>query len=158
MTKDVDQIVIQERKKFVLCINTEKGYEVISGNVAEGVFNQVFIHKEAGEESVKGMTACGGKASGVVHIIRKVHDIINVKDGDILIASMTRPEMVVAMKRAAGIVTDEGGITSHAAVVSRELKKPCVIGTKNATKVFKDGDHVEVDADHGIVRKISKAQ
>ena len=58
------------------------------------------------------------------------------------------------MKKAAAIVTDEGGITSHAAIVSRELGIPCVIGTKFATKVFKDGDLIEVDADKGIVRKI----
>jgi len=58
------------------------------------------------------------------------------------------------MQRAAAFVTDEGGITCHAAIVAREMKKPCVIGTKIATKIFKDGDIVEVDADKGIVRKI----
>jgi pyruvate,water dikinase len=65
---------------------------------------------------------------------------------------MTRPEYISAMKKAAAIVTDEGGITCHAAIVSRELKKPCIIGTKIATKVLKDGDLVEVDADKGIVK------
>jgi pyruvate,water dikinase len=65
---------------------------------------------------------------------------------------MTRPEYVPLMKKAAGIITDEGGITCHAAIVSRELKIPCVIGTKIATKVLKDGDMVEVDADKGIVK------
>ena len=67
---------------------------------------------------------------------------------------MTRPEMAIAMKKAAAIVTDEGGITSHAAVISRELRIPCIIGTKIATKVFKDGDIVEVDAEKGVVKKI----
>ena len=67
---------------------------------------------------------------------------------------MTRPEMVVAMKKAGAIVTDEGGITSHAAVVSREFGIPCIIGTKKATKVFKDGDLVEVDANRGVVRRV----
>ena len=60
------------------------------------------------------------------------------------------------MKKSAAIVSDEGGITSHAAIVSRELKIPCVIGTKIATKVFKDGDLVEVDANKGIVRLVSR--
>jgi pyruvate,water dikinase len=67
---------------------------------------------------------------------------------------MTVPDLVSAMKRAAAIVTDEGGVTCHAAIISRELKKPCIIGTKVATKVFKDGDLVEVDANKGIVRII----
>ena len=67
---------------------------------------------------------------------------------------MTDPRYVPAMKKAAAIVTDEGGITCHAAIVSRELKKPCIIGTKIATKVLKDGDEVEVDAEKGVVKKI----
>ncbi len=69
---------------------------------------------------------------------------------------MTTPEMVPVMKRAAAFVTDEGGITCHAAIVSREMKKPCIIGTKIATKVLKDGDLVEVDANRGIVRILER--
>jgi pyruvate,water dikinase len=67
---------------------------------------------------------------------------------------MTRPDYVPAMKKAAAIVTNEGGITCHAAIVSRELGIPCIIGTKIATEVFKDGDVVEVNANHGWVRRI----
>ncbi len=67
---------------------------------------------------------------------------------------MTTPDFLPAMERAAAFVTEEGGITCHAAIVAREMKKPCVIGTKIATKVFKDGDRVEVDATKGVVRKI----
>jgi len=72
----------------------------------------------------------------------------------VLVIPMTRPEHVPYMKLASAIVTDDGGITCHAAIVSRELGKPCVIGTKIATQIFKDGDMVEVNANHGIVRKI----
>ncbi len=75
------------------------------------------------------------------------------QDGDVLVCKMTTPEYVPLMKRAAAIITDEGGILSHAAIIAREMKIPTVIGTKSATKVFKDGDEVEVDADVGIVRK-----
>ena len=67
---------------------------------------------------------------------------------------MTRPDYIAGMKKAAAIVTNEGGITCHAAIVSRELGIPCIIGTKIATQVFKDGDLVEVNANHGWVRKI----
>jgi pyruvate,water dikinase len=70
---------------------------------------------------------------------------------------MTRPEYVPLMRLALAIVTDEGGITCHAAIVSRELKKPCIIGTKIATQVLHDGDLVEVDADAGVVRVIEQA-
>jgi pyruvate,water dikinase len=69
---------------------------------------------------------------------------------------MTTPEYVPIMKMASAIVTDEGGISCHAAIVSRELKIPCVIGTKNATKVLKTGDEIEVDAEKGIVKILSK--
>lgn len=81
-------------------------------------------------------------------------DFSKIKVGDVLVTSMTTPNMVPIMQKAAAFVTDEGGITCHAAIVAREMKKPCVIGTKIATKIFKDGDVVEVDATAGIVKKI----
>ncbi len=81
-------------------------------------------------------------------------DVSKMEQGDILVAPMTSPDFIVAMRKAAAIVTDEGGMTSHAAIVSRELKIPCVCATRIATKVLKDGDLVEVDAKNGIVRKI----
>lgn len=77
-----------------------------------------------------------------------------VQKGDILVAVMTRPDYIVGIKKAAAIVTDEGGITCHAAIVAREIGIPCVIATKIATKVLKDGDLVEVNANHGVVKII----
>ena len=74
--------------------------------------------------------------------------------GDVLITSMTTPDFVPLMQKACAIVTDIGGLLCHAVIMSRELGKPCVIGTKIATQVFKDGDMVEVDADKGVVRRI----
>ena len=79
-----------------------------------------------------------------------------MKKGNILVAGQTRPFLMSAIKKAGGIITDEGGITSHAAIISRELDIPCIIGTKIATKVLKDGDSVEVDADKGIVKILKK--
>ncbi len=79
-----------------------------------------------------------------------------MKEGDILVAGQTRPFFMPAIRKAGAIVTDEGGITSHAAIVARELKKPCVIGTRIATEVLKDGDLVEVDADNGVVKILKK--
>ena len=102
----------------------------------------------------KGSIAFRGQARGRVRIIYEPDQMDGFADGDILISSSTNPALMPVIIRCAAIVTDEGGIGSHAAIIARELKKPCVIGTKFATHIFKDGDMVEVDADNGIVRKI----
>ncbi len=148
-----DKEQLARRKKSCLCIQTLKGYELIERRLAQEVFDAVFNQKAKAEE-VKGTCASSGKVQGIAKIVRTVHDLVNVYKGDVLIASMTRPEMVVAMEKAVAIVTDEGGITSHAAIVSRELGVPCIVGTKYATTIFKNGDLVEVDATKGIVRKV----
>jgi phosphohistidine swiveling domain-containing protein len=152
--KKIDKSIFQERKDAVLVIHTLEGYEIYSGALAKTLHQKIFVQKQEDVSQIKGMIACQGKVTGTVKVVQKIHDIINVSEGDVLVASMTRPEMVLAMKKAVAIVTDEGGITSHAAVVSRELNIPCIIGTKIATKVLHDGDLVEVDATKGIVRKL----
>lgn len=97
-----------------------------------------------------------GPVQGTVKIIRNpFRDMKKMRVGDILVAGMTSPEFIIAMRKAAAIVTDHGGMTSHAAIVSRELGIPCIVGTRVATHAFKDGDRVEVDAERGIVRKIA---
>ena len=103
-------------------------------------------------EQIKGSTAFPGMVTGRVVIVRNKSDLSRIKDGDIMISAMTSPDYVMALRKAAAFITDEGGITSHAAISARELKKPCIIGTKVATQILKDGDLVEVDADNGIVR------
>jgi len=80
--------------------------------------------------------------------------MVKMRQGDVLVSGSTNPDLLPAMKKAAAFVTDIGGITSHAAIVARELRIPCVVGAKIATKVLKDGDKVNVDANHGIVKKI----
>lgn len=111
------------------------------------------ILKEKAEEIkvLKGTVASRGKAEGFVKIVNNKDDINKIKEGDILVTLMTSPYMTISMEKAAAIVTDEGGILCHAAIVSREMGIPCVIGTKIATKVLKDGDLVRVDAEKGIV-------
>ncbi len=107
---------------------------------------------------LKGIPACAGNAEGIVKVASGVKDISKFNEGDILVAKITEPSMVIMMNKAAAIITDTGGITSHAAIVSRELGKPCIIGTKFATKVLKDGDLVEVDADIGVVKVIERVK
>lgn len=107
---------------------------------------------------IKGSIANKGAVRGIAHVVN-VKDLNQfIKDskafqrGEILITTMTSPVMVPIIEKAAGIITDEGGITSHAAVISREFKIPCIVGTHGASKVIKTGDLVELDADRGMVR------
>lgn len=122
--------------------------------LAKQQISSMFLKNHSSEAvtELKGQIGCKGLVTGTVRVILNATRADHFKQGDILVAGMTRPEYVPLMKLAAGIITDEGGITCHAAIVSRELKIPCIIGTKVASKVLKDGDMVEVDADKGIVR------
>jgi phosphohistidine swiveling domain-containing protein len=104
--------------------------------------------------SLKGSIGYPGKATGRAKLVFDPKKSQDFKLGDILVTGMTRPEFLPLMKKAGAFVTDAGGLLSHAAIVARELKKPCVLGTGSATRVFKDGDLLEVDANKGIVRKI----
>ncbi len=112
--------------------------------------------KLKGSTTLKGFSAFPGKVQGRVLVVSERTNILTTKvtAKDVLVMSMTTTNMNPLIKKAAAIVTDEGGILCHAAIIAREFKKPCVIGTKIATKVLKTGDRVEVDADKGIARKI----
>lgn len=105
---------------------------------------------------IKGLVASSGQARGLARVMESYHDIAKIKRGEILVSSKTTPKFVPAMEKAKAIITDEGGLLSHAAIVSRELKIPCIVGTKIATKVLHDGDLVEVDAEQGVVRILKK--
>ena len=107
---------------------------------------------ESVSTEIKGNSACAGKLKGTVKIVLSLKDFTKFKDGDVLVTSMTRPEFVPLMKKASAVITDEGGVTCHAAIISRELGLPCIIGTKNATRKLKDGDFVDVDANKGIIK------
>ncbi len=102
--------------------------------------------------SIEGTTANSGRVVGPVVVCKSIKDLINVRPGDVLVTSMTRPEYLSGIKKAAALITDEGGITCHAAIVSRELGLPCIIGTRIATKALQTGDLVEVNANHGVIK------
>lgn len=104
-----------------------------------------------GKIILKGIGASPGVESGKVKIISEIEEIGKILDGDILVTKMTTPDMVPAMKKAAAIITDDGGLTCHAAIISRELGTPCVVGTKGATKNLKNEECVTVDGEKGIV-------
>lgn len=105
---------------------------------------------------LNGISAYPGKVKGICRVVKDPHDVNIFNQGDILITGMTRPEFLSYFRKASAIVTDVGGMLCHAALTARELKKPCIVGTVNATSFFKDGELVEVDANKGIVKKATK--
>jgi phosphohistidine swiveling domain-containing protein len=114
------------------------------------------IHIKKSEEEVKGNVAFKGKARGIARIVFDPFNANNFNKGEVLITGMTRPDFLPLMEKASAIVTDIGGLLCHAAIVARELGKPCIIGTVKASKTFKDGDYVEVDADKGVIKRITE--
>lgn len=142
--------VLSARKKEFAIIMSLGEIGVVSG--AKLNYFKKLCKEKHGSKLISGRTAFPGRVTGVVRLIKTTDDLNNFKPGEILVAAMTTPSMVMIMKKAAAFITDEGGITCHAAILARELKKPCVIGTHKATSVLRDGDQVEVDADKGIVK------
>jgi len=108
------------------------------------------------QKVLTGLPASSGIYRGIARIILDPRNYKQFNQGDVLVASMTRPDYLPLMQKAGAFVTDEGGITCHAAIVAREMNKPCVTGTRIATKVLKDGDRVDVDANMGIVKILKK--
>ena len=107
------------------------------------------------KKKIKGLAINKGLVNGIVKLVINLEKLKNVKKGDILVTPMTRPRFNKNIKHAKGIVTDEGGLLCHASIIAREYNIPCVVGTKNATKIFKNGDLVEVDADKGVAKKLN---
>lgn len=145
--------VLEKRYDFCVIKASIKNNELILGDAAIKIAKSLKTVQKKVKEAV-GMAAFKGVVSGRVRLVFSNKDLLKVKKGDVMVTTMTRPEWLTAMKLAAAYVTDAGGILCHAAIVARELKKPCVIGTKVATEIFHDGDLVEVDADKGMVRII----
>ena len=157
---EVDAHIINEIIKFHLCLPNDDGtLAIFYGEEARAMnrkINRPIENQDYARLSeLRGTTACPGTASGTVRIINTISDIAKMRDGDILISSATTPSIITALRRAAAIVTDEGGLTCHAAIVSRELNIPSIVGTKIATKVFADGDRAEVDATLAIIKRLN---
>lgn len=106
---------------------------------------------------LEGVTAMKGKVVGRARVMLNLDNLDKIEKSEILVASMTTPDFLIAMKKASAFVTDEGGITCHAAILAREMGKPCLIATKVATRIVRSGDLVEVDASRGFIRIIARA-
>lgn len=146
---------LQLREEFMWLEQGMGTLKIYTGKKARNKAQKIYDNRGgANTKSLKGKTAFPGRCRGRVRLIKLIKDIRKMRKGEILITAMTDPRYLLAMKKAAAIVTNEGGITCHAAIVSRELKIPCIVGTKSGTHTFNDGDLVEVDAERGIVRKL----
>ncbi|MFH1187692.1 MAG: PEP-utilizing enzyme [bacterium] len=155
--KRLDKIEVEKRKRNICIIIDKRGYRLYSGEEAIKIKNKEFKEARKQVNEFKGTGVCKGKIVSKVKVCNgAVEALRKVKKGDILVCGMTLPDYVPAMKLAKAIITDEGGITCHAAIISRELGIPCIVGAKIATRVLKDGDEVEVDADKGIVKILKK--
>ncbi len=159
--KRPDESMVMNRQNAFVEHNDER--RIYEGEEALEIVKE-FREAVVSKELINGQTANKGKVIGKVKIIpvdygnlkRVSMEIEKMEQGDILVAETTAPELIVACKKAGAIVTDMGGLMSHAAIVSREFGIPCIVGTGNASKILKDGDRVEVDADRGQIRILSQ--
>lgn len=153
--KRITSDFIEKRKQGYYTIRRGSEVTICDDQTEIRQLSKIFVPlADTSVTEFSGTVACKGYAKGLVKVFLVPEHLEKMQAGDILVTPMTTPDFVPLMKKAGAIVTDTGGLLSHAALVSRELQKPCIIGTKVATKVFKDGDRVEVDAEKGIVRKI----
>lgn len=145
--------VLQARTKH--CFYTNDRVYIMNPRQLERKFSFRFKQETTSDTGIiRGQTGYPGTVTGKVRIIYSISQLASFKKGEILVAATTEPSFLPAMKEAAAFVTDEGGIVSHAAIVAREMKKPCVLGTKIATRILQDGEMVEVDATNGIITKL----
>lgn len=126
--------------------------QIVSGDEALAFFNRVYQRpKPEQSKGLSGMCASLGSARGTVRIVRTVDDLPRFAEGDVLVAEATCIDYVPIMRKAAAVVTEMGGITSHASIVSREFGIPCVVGVTNATRILKEGQTVRVDGTNGTI-------
>ncbi len=144
------------RKCFVLDCDWGRLREIYGENAIHIARNLGEV-KKIEQSVIHGIVASIGTQPyfrGTAKIVHTVHELCKINSGDILVTTMTSPDFVIGMKKAGAIVTDTGGMLSHAAIVSRELKKPCIVGTEVATKIIKDGDIIELHCARGTIRII----
>lgn len=149
-------VISCNRKSASVCITNVNELNIISGAEALTHFKKIYVQPKAlSDSSLLGTCASLGKARGKAKIILSIADISKFDSGNILVAEATCIDYVPIMRKAAAIVTSMGGLTSHAAIVSRELGVPCIVGVKNIHNKLKDGQDIYVDADHGIIRVLN---
>lgn len=164
--ENVDEDELRRRKGFYALKVKNSKVSTYSGEQAEKLVVQLVpeYFKALDSTEIRGQVANPGKVQGKAHVVRVAgiaelqQYIGSFQEGEVLVTTMTQPNMVPLMKKACAVVTDEGGMTSHAAVLSREFGVPCIVGTHVGTKAIKTGDLIEVDANKGVVRKLGESK
>jgi len=158
--EQISKTEVRSRKNCIVIGHRVKGkwrVEIIKGRQAKLIISKLSLPQKVKEEEIiKGTPASPGKARGLVKVLKDASEVDKLSQGEILVTPMTTPDFIMAIHKAAAIVTDEGGVLCHAAIISREFGIPCIIGTRIATKVLKDGDYVEVDAGEGMVKRLNE--
>ena len=161
----IDEIKTEKIPSVEILKKRDSGFIYTQNNLYVGIKREEIekkFHIKFENEEVEytkkfsGIVAEKGNVRGKVRRVMGHKDISKIKEGEILVSPMTMPDFMSAMKKASAFVTDEGSLTCHAAIVAREMKKPCIVGTKIATQLLKDGMEIEVDANKGIVKIIKK--
>lgn len=149
---------IKQRQKRSICL-VDKKTIILSFNEASKIYKAIrkdYDNFLKNKNEIKGLAVSKGKVTGIVKIIKDLGRLKDCKKDDILVTTQTRPQFNTFIKLVKAIVTDEGGYLCHASMLAREFGMPCIVGTKNATKVLKNGDYVKVDANNGIVKILRK--
>jgi phosphohistidine swiveling domain-containing protein len=147
--------VTKKREECFVVICSDTSIHYVEGRAAHVIAQEFDSNAPSEGAVIQGTVASTGNVRhfrGTAKIVLSIREISKVSEGDVLITTMTSPDFVIGMKKAGAIITDIGGILSHAAIVSREFGKPCIVGTEIATKTIKDGDVVELHCAKGVVR------
>jgi phosphoenolpyruvate synthase/pyruvate phosphate dikinase len=147
-----DRSLVEKRLKYFVLHGKEGKINIYYGVEAEKMAQVLYLDIDENLKVLKGSVAYQGKVTGIARIIRSKEDFHKISPGDILVTHETTPDIVPILHKVKAIVTDEGGVSCHAAVISREMGIPCIIGTSYGTKIIKDGDKVEVNAVDGFLQ------
>jgi phosphohistidine swiveling domain-containing protein len=146
-----ESLLDDRREGSVMFRNENAVYVIETGGVYTKFKNEI---EKSLPKQIKGVIAYKGKVTGKVVRHLSWSGTKHIDPGSILVTGMTNPQMIPLIRNAGAIVTDEGGLTCHAAIIAREMKIPCIVGTQIATQILRDGDQIVVDAHQGIVEKI----
>lgn len=149
---------LQKRRDYLFVDYNQYPPRLVMGDLARKAEDDLWNKSTLSKNDLNGSCACPGTVRGVARVIKSKKQLHELQPNEILVTSMTDPDFVPYLKNAIGIITDDGGITSHSAIISRELKIPCIVGTKLATRTIKTGDMLDLRAHHGLVRVIQKAE
>jgi len=158
-----DEVIADRQANGFIILSKDGGYDILTGrdniqNIIrdEGISEP--FDKVINVTEFKGLAASPGLIQGKARVIEDASMVSQLQAGEILVTYMTTIEFIPAFRKAAAVITDEGGISCHAAIISREFKIPCVVGTKIATRVIQTGDQIEVDATKGLIKILNNDQ